>query len=108
MHIAPQKQILQTCQNSQVRRPEQSYSHCTTPENTIRPAIPAVITGRIVSYDASEYSTSALSGLAAVLHQICLDETINFTIHNSIHIGCLVISTMIFYTTVVKYITANL
>ena len=37
-----------------------------------------------------------------------IDEAINLAIHHTINIRCLEIGTMVFYTTIIEYITSNL
>ena len=46
--------------------------------------------------------------LCSEFHQVSLDEIIDFTIHHTVDIGCLVIGTMVFHTAVVKDVAADL
>ena len=41
-------------------------------------------------------------------HQISLDETVNLTVHHTVHIRCLPVGTVVFHTTVVKNVAAYL
>jgi len=41
-------------------------------------------------------------------HQVCLDEIVEFSVHNASHIGCLPVGAVVLHTAVVEYVAADL
>ena len=41
-------------------------------------------------------------------HQISFDEIVDFTIHHTVYIRCLIVGAVIFHTAIIKHITADL
>ena len=42
------------------------------------------------------------------LHQVCFDEIVDLSIHHTVHVGSLVVRTLVFYATVIEYVTTDL